>query len=64
MQALEIPQSVADLVQLLGRPSIAKTQELMRQADLIVATGGAAMVRAAYSSGTPAYGVGVGLNLR
>jgi sulfoacetaldehyde dehydrogenase len=50
----------ADLVQLLDRPSIAKTQELMRQADLVVATGGAAMVKAAYSSGTPAYGVGVG----
>lgn len=32
----------------------------MRQADLILATGGAAMVKAAYSSGTPAYGVGVG----
>jgi sulfoacetaldehyde dehydrogenase len=49
-----------DLVQVLARPSIAKTQELMRQADLIVATGGADMVRSAYSSGTPAYGVGVG----
>jgi len=32
----------------------------MRQADLIVATGGESMVKAAYSSGTPAYGVGVG----
>jgi sulfoacetaldehyde dehydrogenase len=32
----------------------------MRQADLIVATGGEGMVKAAYSSGTPAYGVGVG----
>ena len=32
----------------------------MRQADIIVATGGEAMVKAAYSSGTPAYGVGVG----
>jgi sulfoacetaldehyde dehydrogenase len=50
----------ADLVQSLPAPSLAKTQELMRQADLIVATGGAGMVRAAYSSGTPAYGVGVG----
>ena len=50
----------ADLVQMLPGPSIAKTQELMRRADLIVATGGAAMVKAAYSSGTPAYGVGVG----
>ncbi len=49
-----------DLVQLIDRPSLAKTQELMRKADLIVATGGEAMVKAAYSSGTPAYGVGVG----
>ena len=32
----------------------------MQQADLIIATGGAGMVKAAYSSGTPAYGVGVG----
>jgi sulfoacetaldehyde dehydrogenase len=50
----------ADLVQALPAPSLPKTQELMRQADLIVATGGAGMVHAAYSSGTPAYGVGVG----
>jgi len=50
----------ADLVQTLTRPSIAKTQRLMEKADLVVATGGAAMVKAAYSSGTPAYGVGVG----
>ena len=50
----------ADLVQSLPAPSLAQTQELMRQADLVVATGGAGMVRAAYSSGTPAYGVGVG----
>ncbi len=50
----------ADLVQSLTAPSLPKTQELMRQADLVVATGGAGMVKAAYSSGTPAYGVGVG----
>jgi len=50
----------ADLVQSLGSPSLPKTQELMRRADLVVATGGAGMVQAAYSSGTPAYGVGVG----
>lgn len=49
-----------DLVQSLIAPSIGKTTELMKQADLVVATGGAAMVKAAYSSGTPAYGVGVG----
>jgi len=50
----------ADLVQAVDKPSLPKTQELMRQADLIVATGGEGMVKAAYSSGTPAYGVGVG----
>ena len=50
----------ADLVQSLPAPSLPKTRELMRQADLVVATGGAGMVKAAYSSGTPAYGVGVG----
>ncbi len=50
----------ADLIQVIAKPSLPKTQQLMKQADLIVATGGAAMVKAAYSSGTPAYGVGVG----
>jgi len=49
-----------DLIQVITKPAISKTEELMRRADLVVATGGAAMVKAAYSSGTPAYGVGVG----
>lgn len=49
-----------DLIQVIEQPSIAKTEELMRRADLVVATGGAGMVKAAYGSGTPAYGVGVG----
>ncbi len=49
-----------DLVQVVDKPSLPKAQELMRQADLIVATGGEGMVKAAYGSGTPAYGVGVG----
>jgi len=49
-----------DLVQLIEEPSVELTQELMRQVDLVVATGGGAMVKAAYSSGTPAYGVGPG----
>ena len=49
-----------DLIQIVERPSIGKTGELMKQADLVVATGGEAMVKAAYSSGTPAFGVGVG----
>jgi sulfoacetaldehyde dehydrogenase len=50
-----------DLVQMLPPPgSKPLTQELMRQADLVVATGSRSNVRAAYSSGTPALGVGVG----
>jgi sulfoacetaldehyde dehydrogenase len=50
-----------DLVQMVPLPgSKALTAELMRQADLVVATGSRANVRAAYSSGTPALGVGVG----
>ncbi len=59
-EACEQVGAPADLVQCVGAPSMAATQELMRQADVVVATGGAGMVRAAYSSGTPAYGVGVG----
>lgn len=58
--ACERAGAPADLIQIVPAPSIDRTQELMRQSDLVVATGGAGMVRAAYSSGTPAYGVGVG----
>jgi len=50
----------ADLVQCIEDPSVELTGELMRQVDLVVATGGGAMVKAAYSSGTPAFGVGPG----
>jgi len=49
-----------DLIQYLEEPSVPLSQELMRQVDLVVATGGAVMVKAAYSSGKPAYGVGAG----
>lgn len=41
-------------------PSLEMTNALMREADLILATGGPGMVRAAYSSGKPAIGVGAG----
>jgi sulfoacetaldehyde dehydrogenase len=50
----------ADLVQSIDVPSLDRTNELMRQCDRVLATGGGAMVNAAYSSGTPALGVGVG----
>jgi sulfoacetaldehyde dehydrogenase len=49
-----------DMFLCLEEPTIAKTEELMRQCDLVMATGGHGMVLAAYSSGTPAYGVGAG----
>lgn len=49
-----------DLVIAIETPSIEGTNELMKQCDRVLATGGAAMVTAAYSSGTPALGVGVG----
>ena len=50
----------ADLVIPIEIPSVEKTNEVMRQCDRILATGGTPMVKAAYSSGTPALGVGVG----
>ncbi len=49
-----------DLVSVMSVPSIEGSQELMKIADLILATGGPGMVKAAYSSGTPALGVGAG----
>lgn len=49
-----------DLIQLLEDGSRDGITELMRLSDLIVATGSGAVVKAAYSSGTPAYGVGQG----
>ncbi|MFO1330487.1 MAG: aldehyde dehydrogenase family protein [Rubrivivax sp.] len=50
-----------DLVQLLPQPvTKASTGELMRQCDLVVVTGSQANVRAAYTCGTPAFGVGAG----
>ena len=49
-----------DLIQIIEEPSIELTGELMKQVDLVVATGGSAMVKAAYSSGTPSFGVGPG----
>lgn len=49
-----------DLFQVIKNPSIPIANELMAVCDLTIATGGPAMVRAAYSSGKPAYGVGAG----
>lgn len=48
------------LVQMVTSGSIEKTQELMKAVDVVVATGGGAMVKSAYSSGRPSFGVGAG----
>jgi sulfoacetaldehyde dehydrogenase len=49
-----------DILQVVERPSIPLANELMAKCDLTIATGGPAMVKAAYGSGKPAYGVGAG----
>jgi len=49
-----------DLVQCIEEPTIELAQALMQSVDLVVATGGPGMVKSAYSSGKPAYGVGAG----
>ena len=59
-RTLEREGAPADLIQCLEKPSIPAAQYLMAQADMVQANGGKDMVKAAYSSGTPAYGVGAG----
>ncbi len=49
-----------DLIQIIEEPSVELTNRLMQEVDVVLATGGGAMVKAAYSSGTPSYGVGPG----
>jgi sulfoacetaldehyde dehydrogenase len=58
--ALKKQGAPEDLILCLERPSIPLAQELMSICDLTIATGGPSMVKAAYSSGKPAYGVGAG----
>ena len=57
MKELGVPE---DVLQCVEQPSIPLANELMSICDLTIATGGPAMVKAAYSSGKPAYGVGAG----
>ena len=49
-----------DIIGWIDVPSVELSAQLMREADLTLATGGPGMVRAAYSSGKPAVGVGAG----
>jgi sulfoacetaldehyde dehydrogenase len=57
LNKLGVPE---DVLQVVERPSIPLANALMSACDLTIATGGPAMVRAAYGSGKPAYGVGAG----
>ena len=60
-QALRRVEAPVDLIQILPQPvSRTLTRLLMQKSDLVVATGSQNNVRAAYSSGTPAIGVGAG----
>ena len=58
-EAAGCPKGIIDWI---DTPSIELTNTLMQEADIILATGGPGMVNAAYSSGTPALGVGPGNN--
>ncbi len=49
-----------DIINWIDVPSLEMTNTVMREADIILATGGPGMVKAAYSSGKPALGVGAG----
>jgi sulfoacetaldehyde dehydrogenase len=58
--ALKAQGAPEDVFQCIEKPSIPLAEYLMSICDLTIATGGPAMVKAAYSSGKPAYGVGAG----
>ena len=57
LEKFHVPEG---LVQIISDPSVEKTQELMKSCDVVVATGGMPMVKSAYSSGRPSFGVGAG----
>lgn len=59
-EALKAQGAPEDILQCLQNVSIPMTKALMAKSDLVIATGGQDLVRTAYSSGTPAYGVGAG----
>lgn len=57
LRKIQLPE---DLIQILDDPSREMTNALMKAVDIVIATGGMGMVKAVYSSGTPALGVGAG----
>lgn len=59
-EALKAVGAPEDLIQCIEEPTIEASQEIMSQCDACISTGGPGMVKAAYSSGKPAFGVGPG----
>ncbi|MDR1274323.1 MAG: aldehyde dehydrogenase family protein [Odoribacteraceae bacterium] len=57
LEEMEVPDG---MVQVIEEPSLEKTRALMAACDVVVATGGMPMVKSAYSSGRPSFGVGAG----
>jgi succinate-semialdehyde dehydrogenase len=57
---LDTHRAPRDLVQVIEQVSIERTNLLMQKVDVVVATGGPGMVKSAYSSGKPSFGVGPG----
>ncbi|WP_105616765.1 bifunctional acetaldehyde-CoA/alcohol dehydrogenase [Vallitalea okinawensis] len=60
LEAAEKAGAPKGIIGWIDEPSVELSAEVMKQSDLILATGGPGMVRAAYSSGKPAIGVGAG----
>ena len=52
-----VPQ---DIIQIIEDPTVELSGQVMKQCDVCISTGGMGMVRAAYASGKPAFGVGAG----
>jgi len=59
-EAMEKLGAPKNIIQAVEEPSVELTQKMMAIGDIVIATGGMAMVKAAYSSGKPAIGVGSG----
>ncbi|RSU14623.1 succinate-semialdehyde dehydrogenase [Vagococcus acidifermentans] len=57
LKAIDAPE---DLIQIIPNPTLEHTQAVMAMCDVTIATGGPSMVKAAYSSGKPSFGVGAG----
>lgn len=57
LRPLGVPE---DLIQIIEEPTVELSGQVMKQCDVCISTGGMGMVRAAYASGKPAFGVGAG----